>query len=110
MNLGIKPKISWFTNGMILLPIVLNQAFMVTIEDFRVASFEKKCDLVIVNSNYITCRILGDAKVYLYHTGEFFIEVYYSSKYKKVLLINAFDNQEGLEPYVVNVSLTGLRL
>ncbi len=83
---------------------------MGTIENFRISSFEKKCDLVIANSNYITCRMLGDAKVYLYHTGEFFIEVYYSSKYKKVLLINAFDNQEGLAPYVVNVSLTDLRL
>ena len=83
---------------------------MVTIKDFRVASFEKKCDFVTVNSNYVTSRKLGDDKVYLYHSGKFFIEVYYSSKYKKVLLINAFDNHEGLEPYVVNVSLTDLRL
>jgi hypothetical protein len=81
---------------------------MITIEDFRVASFERKCDLVIANSNYIASRKLGDAKVYLYHTGEFFIEVYYSSKYKKVLMINAFDDLLGLETYAENVSLTDL--
>jgi hypothetical protein len=83
---------------------------MITIEDFRVASFERKCDLVIANSNYIASRKLGDAKVYLYHTGEFFIEVYYSSKYKKVLMINAFDDLLGLETYADNVSLTDLGL
>ncbi len=83
---------------------------MITIEDFRVASFERKCDLVIANSNYIASRKLGDAKVYLYHTGEFFIEVYYSSKYKKVLMINAFDDLLGLETYAENVSLTDLGL
>ncbi len=83
---------------------------MITIEDFRVASFERKCDLVIANSNFIASRKLGDAKVYLYHTGEFFIEVYYSSKYKKVLMINAFDDLLGLETYADNVSLTDLGL
>jgi hypothetical protein len=83
---------------------------MITIEDFRVASFERKCDLVIANSNYIASRKLGDAKVYLYHTGEFFIEVYYSSKYKKVLMINAFDDLLGLETYADNVSLADLKL
>jgi hypothetical protein len=83
---------------------------MITIEDFRVASFERKCDLVIANSNYIASRRLGDAKVYLYHTGEFFIEVYYSSKYKKVLMINAFDDLLGLEAYVDNISLADLKL
>jgi hypothetical protein len=83
---------------------------MITIDDFRVASFEKKCDLVIANSNYIASRKLGDAKVYLYHTGEFFIEVYYSSKYRKVLMINAFDDLMGMEIYADNVSLADLKL
>lgn len=83
---------------------------MITINDFRVASFEKKCDLVIANSSYIASRKLGEAKVYLYHTGEFFIEVYYSSKYKKVLMINAFDDLLGLETYADNVSLNDLGL
>jgi hypothetical protein len=83
---------------------------MITIDDFRVASFERKCDLVIANSNYIASRKLGEAKVYLYHTGEFFIEVYYSSKYKKVLMINAFDDLLGLETYADNVSLADLKL
>jgi hypothetical protein len=83
---------------------------MITIDDFRVASFERKCDLVIANSNFITSRKLGEAKVYLYHTGEFFIEVYYSSKYKKVLMINAFEDLMGMDPYIESVSLADLKL
>jgi hypothetical protein len=83
---------------------------MLTINDFRVASFEKKCDLIIAGSNFITSRKLGEAKVYLYHTGKFFIEVYYSSKYKKVLMLNAFDDLLGMESYADNVSLSDLNL
>ena len=83
---------------------------MINIEDFKVASFERKCDLVIVESDYITSRKLADTKIYLYHTGDFFIEVYYSSKYKKVLMINAFDDIIGMKPYTDAISLADLKL
>lgn len=82
---------------------------MISIDDFKVASFEKKCDLVIADSNYITSRKLGEAKVHLYHTGVFFIEVYYSTKYNTVLMIHAFDDLAGLVPYAANVSLSDLK-
>lgn len=81
---------------------------MISLEDFRTATFEKKCDVVMADTNFIMSRKLGDAKVYLYHSGEFYIEVYYSSKYKKVLMINAFDDVYGLEPYAETVSLADL--
>jgi len=82
---------------------------MTTLRDFQRASFEKKCDWVTGNSNFLVARKLGEAKVYLYHAGDFFIEVYYSPKYKKVLMINAFNNVSGLEPYLENVSLSDLK-
>jgi hypothetical protein len=81
-----------------------------SIDDFKRASFEKKCDVVTTQSNYIVTRTLGNCKVYLYHTGDFFIEVFYSPIYKKVLMINAFDDADSLVPYSENVSLTGLGL
>jgi hypothetical protein len=81
---------------------------MISIEDFRTAPFEKKCDVVMADTNFIMSRKMGDAKVYLYHSGEFYIEVYYSCKYKKVLMINAFDDVYGLEPYADIVSLADL--
>jgi hypothetical protein len=81
---------------------------MITLEDFMTSSFEKKCDLVINTTNYIMNRKLGGATVYLYETQNFFIEVYYSSNYKKVLMINAFDDIEQLTTYADLVSLADL--
>ncbi len=83
---------------------------MITIEDFKYASFEKKCDVVTSQSTYLMTRVLGNCKVYLYHTGEFYIEVYYSPVYRKVLMINAFNDTEGLLPYAEMVSLADLKL
>jgi len=100
----------WNCAGTVFPFLHLKAMSMRSIEDFKMASFEKKCDLVIADSNYITSRKLADTKIYLYHTGEFFIEVYYSSKYKKVLMINAFDDMAGMEPYADNVSLEELAL
>ena len=51
---------------------------------------------------------MGNCKVYLYHSGNFFIEVFYSPIYKKVLMINPFNDLDALIPYVDNVSLASL--
>ncbi len=91
---------------------------MITLIDFQKASFEEKCDWVTASSNYMCARKLGDAKVYLYgdakvylyHAGDFFIEVYYSPTYKKILMINAFSNTAGLDPYLENISLRDLKV
>jgi hypothetical protein len=95
-----------FEAGMPFLP----RAGMITIEDFRSCSFERKCDVVTTQSNYIASRNMGNCKVYLYHTGEFFIEVFYSPIYKKVLMISAFSTANSLADYAEKVSLTDLGL
>ena len=79
-----------------------------TLQDFRVMPFEKKCDLITFKGSYLTQRMLGDCKVFLYFASEFFIEVFYSPKYQKVLMINAFDKSIGLEPYLDKISLADL--
>ena len=82
--------------------------FMISIDDFRYASFERKCDVVTTQSTYLMTRSLGNCKIYLYHSGEFFIEVYYSPEYRKVLMINAFSDTNGLAPYADLISLADL--
>lgn len=81
---------------------------MINISEFRVMPFEKKCDVVTYFGQYITHRFLGECKVFLYNADSFFIEVYYSSKYQKVLMINAFEQKTGLEPYLDTISLSDL--
>lgn len=83
---------------------------MISIENFASASFEKKCDVVTGYSNYITLRKAGDCKIYLYHTGAFFIEVYYSPTYQKVLMIRPFNDSKSLLPYAEMVSLADINL
>ena len=81
---------------------------MLTLQDFRVMPFEKKCDVITFYGNYIAQRSLADCKVFLYFTEGFFIEVFYSPKYKKVLMINAFEKPIGLDPYLDKISLADL--
>ena len=81
---------------------------MVNIQDFRELSFEKKCDVVTYYGQYLVYRFLGDCKVFLYGADDFFIEVFYSPKYQKVLMINAFDQHTGIEPYLEMISLADL--
>jgi hypothetical protein len=83
---------------------------MVSLQDFRIMPFEKKCDLITFKGSYLAVRVLGDCKVFLYHASEFFIEVFYSPKHQKVLMINAFEKTTGLTPYLENISLADLAL
>mgnify|MGYP001157891809 CR=1 FL=1 len=81
---------------------------MLSVQEFRTMPFEKKCDIVTYDGQYLTFRQLGDCKVFLYSTDNFFVEVYYTTKYQKVLMINAFESTRGLEPYLDTISLADL--
>lgn len=77
----------------------------ISLDNFRVMPFEKKCDVITFHGNYLIHRTLGECKVFLYHANHFFIEVFFSTTHQKVLMINAFDNSMGLEPYLDKISL-----
>lgn len=81
---------------------------LLSIQDFKECTFDQKCDIVTIYSNYIMHRTLPHGKGYLYHTGRFFIEVIYSSVYKKILMIHAFNDPKLLEPYGETISLADL--
>lgn len=70
--------------------------------------FDRKCDVITFQGNYLTHRNLGECKVFLYHSNDFFIEVFFSTHHQKVLMINAFDNSMGLVPYLEMISLEEL--
>ena len=81
---------------------------MTTLQEFSALQFEKKCDVVTYQGQYLGCRVLSECKVFLYSIEDFFIEVFYSPRYEKVLMINAFDEVRGLTPYLEKISLTDL--
>lgn len=79
-----------------------------TIQDFRVASFEKKCDWIINNTNYLASREDKTGKIFLYHTGQFFIEVCYTIQDKRVAFIQEFNDTEKLMPYLEDLTTESL--
>jgi hypothetical protein len=83
---------------------------MTTLTDFSAMPFEKKCDIIAFGSNYLEHRVTGETKVFLYQAEQFFIEVYFSSKQAKVLMINAFADINSLDAYLDNISLADLDL
>lgn len=78
---------------------------MVSLDDFRLMTFEKKCDLITFGGSYLAQRTLDDCNVFLYQANSFFIEVFYSARHKRVLMINAFDKIFGLDPYLEKISI-----
>jgi len=83
---------------------------MTTLGEFQNASFEMKCDWVTANSIFLAVRSAGESKVYLYRGEDYFIEVYYSPTYRKILMISAFNSNSGLNPYIDEISLADLGL
>lgn len=81
---------------------------MINLDTFRVMPFEKKCDVITFQGNYLMQRTLADCKVFLYFAEGFFIEVFYSPKHQKVLMINAFEKTIGLQPYLDNITIDEL--
>jgi len=82
----------------------------ISLGDFKDYSFDKKCDIVTIHSNYIMHHDIQHGKAYLYHTGSFFIEVRYSTIQRKILKIHAFNESIELKDYVDTISLADLRL
>lgn len=81
-----------------------------TIQDFKSFSFDKKCEVVTIHSDYLSYRNEKNITSYLYHTGAFFIEVTYCSGSKKIIGINAFNDFCRLCFYAESISLADLNL
>jgi hypothetical protein len=94
-----------FLNGIIN---IFQPRMILSLDDFRIMPFDRKCDVITFHGNYIVHRPLGECKVFLYHANDFFIEVFFSTTHQKVLMINAFDNHMGLQPYLDKISLADL--
>lgn len=81
---------------------------MDTIDRFKESSFEERCHWVSSRGTYLAMRWLADCQVLLYDSGTFFIEVYFSTTYRRVLMLNAFTDTHQVMPYVEGISLDAL--
>ena len=83
---------------------------MITLNDFQVLSFDKKCNFITVFGDYLLYRVEGDKKYYLYAMEGFYVEVCYLPKKGKVADINPFINSSKLDAYAESVDISDLFL
>lgn len=81
---------------------------MKSVNEFRLLQFGEKFSLLMQRGRYIMQRHVGGFRVFLFGVHSFFVEVFYSPKYQRVLLISAVDQLTGLEPYLDEISLKDL--
>ena len=81
---------------------------MISVNDFRQLTFDKKCDFITVFADYLAHIDRDDKKCYLYSMDGFFVEVSYHSTEKRVTGIHAFQSLEKLDDCLENVSLVDI--
>lgn len=78
---------------------------MITLTDFKSMPYEKQCEVVTFSACFLSQRRVTDFNVFLYHVDNFFIEIFYSSRHAKVIMLNSFEKNECLDPYLEKISL-----
>lgn len=81
---------------------------MITLNEFHVLPFEKKCDFVSILGTFLMSRKMQKDIVYLYHLGEFFTEIWYDPENNRVMGINAYTDYEGLDLYLGEINISKL--
>ncbi|MEO1051925.1 MAG: hypothetical protein AAFX87_14940 [Bacteroidota bacterium] len=79
---------------------------MVTLDDFRLLPFEKKCEFVTFCGSYLAQTDMGNEKYYLYHLEDFYVEVCFDSSTNRVFSIQAFTDIARLDAYLEHVELS----
>ncbi|MEQ9165065.1 MAG: hypothetical protein RLO12_02315 [Fulvivirga sp.] len=83
---------------------------MISISDFQILPFDKKCDFITVFADYIVYRTEQDSKYYLYYMKDYFVEVCYCPSKGKVLGIHAFKNIDLADAYLDQIDISDLYL
>ncbi len=83
---------------------------MISLNDFQILPFNKKCDFITVFADYLLYRVEEEKKYYLYSMQDYFVEVCYLPHEGRVLGINAFHNIEDLEEYYDFIDISDLGL
>ncbi|QSE98287.1 hypothetical protein [Fulvivirga lutea] len=81
---------------------------MISLTDFQVLPFDKKCDFITVFADYILYREEAGTKHYLYLMKDYFVEVNYSPAEGKVLGIHAFKNIRLADAYLDHIDISDL--
>jgi len=68
-------------------------------EQFNLLPLNEKVAYTDLNGIYQTYRTLGDFVVKLYQINDFYVEIYFNNRIKKVGWVQSFKSDRYLEPY-----------
>ncbi|MDH5599092.1 MAG: hypothetical protein OEY34_08205 [Cyclobacteriaceae bacterium] len=79
---------------------------MIGIEDFKILSFDKKCELVTVCGDFLAHLNFGSVKYYLYNLENFYVEIAYSTERKKITQVIPIQNINQLDRYLDEIDIS----
>ena len=85
-----------------------HNAFKMNLYQFNFYSLDKRAEMVWKHGSFLAIRHDGGYSVVLYHMGEFFAEVWYSSANNQAHTVRGFKSRKLLEPYLELIRLEDL--
>lgn len=77
-----------------------------TLNQFNQLSIEEQQQAVLRNGIFLAERKDSPLRMMLYDMGNFYVEVFFLSRFNKVAWFNAFDEMEKLEPYLAKIDVS----
>ena len=77
-----------------------------TLQDFNTLTIEQQQKAVLRKGIFLAERKDAPLRMMLYDMGNFYVEVFFLSRFNKVAWFNGFDNTEKLEPYLQKINVS----
>lgn len=77
-----------------------------TLEQFNMLSTEQQQEAVLREGIFLAERKDPPLRMMLYDMSNFYVEVFFLSRYNKVAWFNGFDSTEKLEPYLEKINVS----
>jgi hypothetical protein len=79
-----------------------------TLKQFNSLPLEEQQMAVLTKGTFLAERRDAPLRMMLYDMGDFYVEVFFLSRYNKVAWFNGFDDIEKLEPYLAKIDVSNL--
>ena len=82
------------------------QVKLMTVTQFNKLSTEQQQKAVLINGVFLADRKDPPMRMMLYDMGNFYVEVFFLSRYNRVAWFNGFKSTKKLEPYLQKIDIT----
>lgn len=79
-----------------------------TLEKFNSLALEEQQMAVLTKGTFLAERKDAPLRMMLYDMGNFYVEVFFLSRYNKVAWFNGFDSTDKLEPYLSKIDVSNV--